>query len=211
MNAPDEAALNPWVSMWTKPRETIQQIVDSDPTQLVLALAVGAGISNALDRAYMREMGDHYELPILLVIVIFAGIIGGIVMLYLGAALIRWTGTWIGGEASSVNIRAAIAWGNVPLIWGLLLWIPQFALLGDEVFKSQSTRLDSSDTVALAILGVAVAEIVVGIWALVVMTKTVGQVQGFSAWKALGNLLLAALVVAVPIFVLAFAMSAAIA
>ena len=45
--------------------------------------------------------------------------------------------------------------------------------------------------------------IVCGIWAFVAGLKCLGEVQGFSAWKALGNGLLAGLVIAAPFIVLA--------
>ena len=207
MDARDEGTLNPWISMWTKPRETVQQIVDTDPTRMVLLLAAIAGFSSALDRASIKNAGDMLELPIIFGIAMIGGALGGVLMLYVGSALVKWTGRWVGGSASSENIRAAMAWSNVPLIWALLIWIPQLALIGDELFKSDTPRMDASETLLYSYLGFGLIEIVIAIWTLVVMLKCLGQVQGFSAWKALGNLLLSALVIVVPILIIAVALS----
>ena len=46
----------------------------------------------------------------------------------------------------------------------------------------------------------AAIEIIVGIWALVVLMKSLGEVHKFSAWKALGSVILGTLVILVPIF-----------
>lgn len=190
---------NPWISMWTRPRETIQQIVTSDPTRLVLLLAALQGISGTLDQASINSAGDRLELPTLLAAVVIAGPVLGILSLYIGAALLRWTGNWIGGQASSQHIRTAIAWSSVPIIWSLLLWIPELWLFGKELFTSETPRLDADVTLSFSYFGFALVEFTIAVWALVVYLKCLGQVQGFSAWKALGNSLLAILVIVVPL------------
>ena len=52
------AELNPWVSIWTQPRATIQQIVDSDPEQSVLILAGISGFASTLDSVRDTGLGD---------------------------------------------------------------------------------------------------------------------------------------------------------
>lgn len=202
MESIKKQTINPWVTMWTKPRATIQQIVDTNPERLVLVLAAIAGFSKALDRASMRSMGDKLEWPIIFLIAAIAGPIGGIISLYIGSALIRWTGNWIGGKSTSENIRAAIAWSSVPTIWALVLWIPELVLFGQELFTTETPNIDANVSLALVLFGFAAIEITIGVWAFIVLLKCLGQVQGFSAWKALGNLILSVLVFFVPIVII---------
>lgn len=175
---------------------------------MVLLLAAISGFSSALDRASIRSLGDRLDMPMIFAIAAVAGPIGGILALYLGGALLRWTGAWIGGNGSAQNIRAAMAWSGVPLIWALLIWIPQLALVGEELFTSATPRLDADESLLFSYLGLSLIEVIIAVWALVVFLKCVGQVQGFSAWKALGNALLSALVIAVPIMAIALLVSA---
>lgn len=198
VRAPDYA-LNPWTSVWTQPRATIQQVVETNPERWVLLLAAISGISGVLDRASMQSLGDKVALPMIIVVAILAGSIGGIIYLYAGAGLLRWTGNWIGGTASSPHIRAALAWSNVPLAYGLLVWTAEIAIFGAELFTTETPRMNANESLIVLMIGFAVIEIVLGVWAIVLVCKTLGQVQGFSAWKALGNLLLALLIVVVPI------------
>lgn len=193
--------LNPWFSIWTRPRATIQQIVDTHPTRLVLLLAAVAGFSQFLDRAVMRNLGDRMEWPMILAIAAVAGPVLGIVGLYIGGALLRWTGGWLGGRASMEQVRAAIAWSSVPLIWALPLWIPELALFGQDLFTKATPRLDANPLLAVVLIGFGLVELIIGIWAIVVFLKCLGQVQGFSAWRALGNALLAFLIVFTAILV----------
>lgn len=193
--------LNPWFSIWTKPRVTIQQIVETDPRRLVLLLAALGGFSTMLDRASMRNLGDKLQWPVLVLLAAIVGPIAGIVTLYIGGALLRWTGSWIGGQASAQHIRAAMAWSSLPEIWGLLLWIPALAVFGQELFTSKMPRVEANPLLDILLLGFATVSLVIGVWQFVIFLKCLGQVQGFSAWKALGNSIMAAMVVLMPIVI----------
>lgn len=195
----------PWLSIWSRPRATIQQIVDSDPTRFVLGLAALNGVSEALNRASGRSVGDDLDLSVILLMAVVFGPLGGILSLYIGGALVRWTGSWVGGQASSQSIRAAIAWGLVPALWVSLLWIPELLLVGVEMFTTETPRADANANLGFVILGLVTIEMVGSIYAVVTVLKCLGQVQGFSAWKALGNLFLAGLVIVLPLFVIGLA------
>jgi len=191
---PNSQKLNPWFSMWTRPRATIQQIIDTNPKHLVLVLAAISGFSNTLGRASFKSLGDHLSVPSIFLVAAFFGPIAGIIGLYLWGFLLRWTGKKLGGTGSAINIRAAIAWATVPLIWALFLWIPELAIFGKELFTSATPHLDTSPMLILLLIGFGLIEMIIAIWSMVVFVKSLAQVQGFTAWRALGNAILAFLV-----------------
>ena len=196
---PSEQPLSPFLSIWIKPRETIRKIVDTDPTKYVTVLAMLAGIGQALDRASSRNMGDSLPLIALLGLCLIFGPSGGSISLYIGGALYRWSGSWLGGQASSEEVRAAIAWSSVPIIFTLPLWIPELLLFGEEMFTKATPKLNANPLLGIVLLGFVAVEVIVGIWAFVVFMKGLGEVQKFSAWKALGSVILGTLVIFVPI------------
>lgn len=187
-------SLNPWVSIWLKPRETIRWIVATDPTRQVILLAALGGISQSLDRAAGRSAGDVLSVPVIFLIALIGGSIGGILSLYIGGAILRWTGSWFGGQATTEEVRAAIAWSSVPTIWALLLWIPELILFREEMFLTVTPRIDASPLLLFLLLGFAVVEITIGIWTFIIFLKCVGEVHRFSAWKALGAVIVPGLV-----------------
>ena len=191
--------LNPWVSIWTKPRATIQQIVDTDPKNSITLLVCISGFAGAIGRASWKGMGDTMELPAIFILAAVLGPFTAVISLYIGSALICWTGKWIGGIASSQNIRAAMAWSSVPIIWSLVLLIPELILFGEELFTTETPILDASLSLTFTLLIFGVIEIIISIWAMVIYLKCLGQVQGFSAWKALANGFLAGLVAFIPL------------
>jgi len=55
MESSNNEALNPWLSMWTKPRATIQNIVDTNPENFVLILAAISGFFTSIDRTSQEK------------------------------------------------------------------------------------------------------------------------------------------------------------
>jgi hypothetical protein len=199
--------LNPWLSIWIKPRATMQQIINTDPTRFVLLLAAVSGFGEALDQASMNATGDQFAWPMIVAMAAILGPIGGLMGLYLIGLLIYWTGHWIGGKASTPHIRAALAWSSVPVIWSLLIWIPELMLFGQELFTGTQPTIESDPFLLSAAVGFGILEMIIALWAFVVCLHCLGQVQGFSAWRALANAILAGLVVIGPILILAIAVT----
>lgn len=195
----------PFFSIWTEPRATIQHIIDSDPERLVLVLAAIGGAIEALNRASSRSVGDELGMGAIFMIALIAGSIGGILSLYVVAGLVGWTGRWIGGVATYKQIRAAIAWSFVPFLWVSLMWIPELLVFGEEMFTTEMPRLEANPNLAYLLLAMVGVEFVGIIWAFVVYLHCLGQVQHFSAWRALGNVVIAALIVVVPTLVVVMA------
>lgn len=165
---------NPWIAIWTRPRETIRWIVETDPTKHVLLLAAFRGITEGLTRAL-----SNGSLPtaVAFVIAFIFGPIGSVIGLYFFGELLSRIGGWFGGQATPEEIRAAVAWSFVPGIPAAI------AILCSQI----SLRLPVTPLLAL---GLVVAAIVLYIWSFVVLLKGLGEVWGFSAWKAWGVIIL---------------------
>lgn len=207
MENEQQTSFNPYKSIWLQPRSTIQHIVDTNPTYLVLALAALAGVSGALSIASAEGWGyDMLLLWVFLIIVAITPLVS-ILALYLMSALTRWTGKSLGGTATQEQIRAAFAWSYIPVIACTALYIPLFMLYGSDLFNYQHTAFPDPFSMApvqsgAAISIVALVEVILNIWSFVISLHCLGQVQGFSAWRALGNQALTLLVVFVPLAII---------
>ena len=185
----------------SSPRATIRNIVDTNPKKYVIVLAMLAGIGQTLNREYSLTLGDSLPLVSILLLGILLGPLVGIITLYLGGALFRWTGSRLGGKATAPEVRAAIAWSSVPTIVATLLYIPELAVFGEELFTSELT-MTTNPALMVALLGFGIIEIFVTIWALVIFLKCLAEVHRFSAWRAAGAALFGALIVGLPIAIL---------
>ena len=217
-----ESLPSPWLTMWTNPRETIRRVVYYDPKRDVLLLAALQGfvsffggmlyiflllvlISNDYVGAPGTWESDLSNLPsmsftalaIALGICATIGPISGLIGLYLYGWLFRMTGRWLGGNAYPIEVRAAIAWSAVPQIWGTILQALKLVLIVYVLYANAINYYISSSAL-LATLGISLlVESIIGIWSLVVLIKSLGEVHSFSAWKALGAVLLAMVIVSV--------------
>lgn len=199
MNSEAQQTLNPWLSIWTRPRATIRQQVERDPEAWVLALVAVAGVGHLLSDASARSYGDRMDLPTLLVMALLVGPLFGILGAYVGGWLLRWSGRLLGGSARPAEIRAAIAWSGVPYVASMLLWIPELLLFGEELFTEATPRLDAAPELQGLLLVFVAVELTAALWAFVAFLKCLGEVQGFSAWRALLNLLLPGVLVGIAI------------
>lgn len=205
-----ESLPSPWLTMWTRPRETIRRIIYYDPKRDVLILATLHGFVFALmlvlypflSIALASNMA--YEVPeiqaselsglpsisftalaIGIGICAIVGPIAGLINLYLYGWLLRVTGRWLGGTAYPVEVRAALAWSAVPRLWGAILLIPQLVLI---VYVLYANAVNSyiPTVPLLVVLGIIfLIQFTISVWWLIVLLKCLGEVHGFSAGRAL--------------------------
>lgn len=198
------APANPWLSIWTQPRDTVRYLVATDPDRHVLQLAMAGGVAQSLAQAMESGVGDKVDLAVILLMSLVIGSVFGLLMLYLGSALLHWTGRWIGGRATREQLRTAVGWSNVPVVVLLFAAGPLLGIAGRVPFMSEQTLVAGGVGLpAAAATGVfGIAMVVLTVWAFVILLKGVGEVQGFSAWKAWGNVLFAGAAVLLPIVAL---------
>lgn len=195
----DPGRENPYLTIWTRPRATIRGILDTNPAHHVLLLAMLGGILQAIDRAAKRHVGDYTSIEAILTVALLLGPIFGIISLYLGGALVAWSGRVLGGAGRSAELRAAFAWGQVPALGRLPITLLQILVLGRELFTSETPELDSNSTLSLFLMATGLIETVLGVWCLVVMVKCVAEAHRFSSWRAVGAMILPVAIVGVAI------------
>ena len=200
---------SPFITIWTSPRETVRRIIAENPELHVTLLACLVGVGDTLDRASARNAGDKLPIGVIVGVAGVLGPLGGLLSLWISSHLLRWTGRWIGGTGDRQHLKTAIAWAAVPMVFSLPLWIPQFVLFGSDMFTEETPRLDARPRLWVLFIGIAVTEVIMAFWSLVLLCHTVAEVQGFrSAWRGFGNLFLAGAVIVVPLILLVAALIA---
>ncbi len=186
-----EAIGNPWVTIWTRPRATIRRIVDHDVRYHVTLLAVASGALVWLERQWSLPPSSG-AFPLIVVFAVIAGAIGGLIELYANGAMLKWAGSALGGVATTAEVRAALAWSRVPIIVAVSIGVLSI-LIGNGGPVAESGSQSS--------LSVLTLHGILAFWGFIVTLKCVGEVHRFSAWRALGSMLLIA--VAIVLLILA--------
>ena len=106
----------------------------------------------------------------------------GILFLYISSAVFKWSGALLGGTASRVEVRTALAWSQVPtIVVAIILMLALFAGVPiPKVLPGQLPQIDPAFYKVMVVVGV------LGIWGFVINLKCLGEVHRFSAWRAFG-------------------------
>lgn len=201
--------VNPWINIWTKPRDTIKKIVSFNPKYRFLILSFLYGLPMLLHSAQNLNLGESYTAVGIVIVAIVLATFLGMLGITIASALLHWTGKWIGGKADYHKVRAAVSWSNVPNIISIIVWILMIFAFKNQVFLENFDQMHTAGK-ALGFLRVgAVIEAIAAIWSFIILVKGLGQVQGFSAWKGILNVLIPFFMVGIVIWLISWAISIA--
>jgi signal peptidase I len=179
----NESKTSPWLTVWFKPGDTIERVLAGNPRGSLLLLA-GLGMASS---AVGTIMGAGFAAVLLdwrfLAMILLGGFVGGVILLYVNGLFFGLSGRLIGGRASQAQMRAALAWGLVPSIVGLVIWLA--ALIGLAASGSASQPTPG----ALMLLPSAISP-VTGLWTLVATVLMVRRVQAFGVFRAVLNVVI---------------------
>ena len=201
-------SITPFFTIWTEPRATIRRIVDTDPTRNVIALAATGPAISALASQWSKALNNNANLSVLWPLWVVASVVFqaalGVLFLFIFSAIFKWSGSLLGGVASRVEVRAALAWSQVPgiaaatvLMLAVLMGIPIPVPTAPGAFPA----------IDPAFYKVMVVELVLAVWGFVISLKCIGEVHRFSAWRALVAVLIPPLIILVVLGLILFAIS----
>ena len=185
--------MSPWISIWTRPKETIRNIVMANPNRSLWLLAAIYGFSSLLNIFQSAGLGANLGvMPIVLFAVILSPI-WGYAMFALWSWIVLVTGKIFRGRGEYQTVRAAYSWSCVPLVFNVAFWFILIALFGRDLFFAiGEDRLTQLEVTTLFVI--LIAKVVLAIWSLVIYLNTLAEVQHFSVLRSIGNVILAGIV-----------------
>lgn len=194
MNSFHEETLNPWFSMWRRPRETVQMYLQTGSNKWLWILAILAGIKLFLDNADAQNVGDQIAFGSIILLSLVFGPLVGIFYWYLFSGLFTLTGKILGLPGDWSDMRKAVGLSFVPLAWLMPFWLVKLVLFGSEVFTPRTPVLDSSLWLLLLIVLFYFVDLFIGGWYVVTLSKSVAEVYDYSAWLAFALIMLSSVV-----------------
>lgn len=193
-----------FTQIWTSPRKVCKYVNETGYEKHFYLLLILSGIARAFDRASQRNMGDHSSIWSIIGISILAGALLGWLTFYLYAALLSWTGKWLKGKGNTDSLLKIICYGMVPTIAALLLLIPQIAIYGNEIFKTDGDITSAGWALNIIVYGSMFLEFIFAIWTIVICVIGISEVQKLSIGKSILNAILPIFVIIIPILIIAF-------
>ena len=88
----------------------------------------------------------------------------------------------------------------------MIFWIPEILIFGQESFTTpDENSLATITPYALYEVGFVIIKMTANVWVFILLFKALGQVQEFSAWKALWSLMIPGLIILILVLLIAFA------
>lgn len=191
-----------FTKIWTQPRKVFKFINDTRYEKYFYILLFFAGVVRALDRASTKNTGDDSSLFFILFFGVVLGGAFGWISYFIYAALTSWTGKWLDGAGDTTSIFRMMAYALLPSTLALVFIIPQIAIFGVNVFRD--VEYDTATAFGDIVFWISVfCEVVLSLTTLVFMAIGLSEVQKFSVWKAVLNLILPICVIVVPFLLLA--------
>lgn len=188
---------NDWITIWVQPRATIRRIVGENPKRGLWLLAAIYGFSALLNSFQSLSFGSSLGiLPIFILALLFAPIWGYLVFAIWGY-VVSLTGRWLKGQGDFQQVRAAYAWSCVPLVVGDLIWILMMFFIGASLFINPSPEQILPSGKAVLLLSLLFCKVVLSIWSLVIYLNALAEVQKFSVFRAIGNVIIAGIIVGI--------------
>lgn len=196
---PDQS---PWISVWTRPRETIRLILQN-PKQSIWILAFIYGINSLLNVFQSYPLALHTGIGAMVLITLVVAPFWGYLFFYIWSKVVFWCGKLLKGEGDFPSIRAAYAWSCVPLTGNLPLWILLIFFYSRFLFFGTQDQVVNSGSVLLLFL-ILIGKLVFSIWAIVLYLQMLSEVQQFSILRAIANVVIAFLFLGIALGLLWF-------
>jgi len=185
-------------TIWIQPRATIRRIVDLDPYQYVGLIAATFGTNVGLFAWFFYKCApDSFFTdypPRWSVAFGAAGAAIVVIGLYFSGFFFRWAGKILGGVANYAEVRAALAWSWVPLIFAYVLFTPVEYGLSKGAYAwwtskphqpLQILRTPWEPFFNVYLGAYVLIALAVQVWWLMIRAKCLGEVNRFSAWLGL--------------------------
>lgn len=202
--AKKELDINPWLSIWCRPRETIRKIVNFNPKFRFIILSGLYGFPMLLHIAQNLSLAENFTTLGIVIVAAILSVFIGMLGITISSALLLWTGRWIGGKGTYFPVRAAVSWSNVPNFFTVIVWFALLAMYGKQIFMEDFAEGTLAGANQMIFTGAMVIQAVLAIWSFIILVKGLGEVHGFSAWRGVLNVLIPFFLIGILIWALSW-------
>jgi len=202
-NPPHE--IRPLVDIWLRPRRVFRELAEAPITFIDYLLAAAQGTVSWLALCRAQSAGLHAGAAEIFIKALYVGPVAGVLGVLVMTALYGQIGRRVGGSATRTQIFHVLAYGGVPLVVSLGIWIIAALLLGAPVFV-EKTPADLELIPGLLLKFQSFAHLALIGWSLLIQVMGFSEVQGLAVRRAFGIWVIGQLLVLVAVIVLAVAL-----
>ena len=148
-------------------------------------LAAAQGIGNFLALYRTEGAGAHSSVEDILANSFAYGAIAGVASVFLMAVIYRRLGTRAGGKSTTNQVIHVLAYGSVPLVASLAMWVLTALLAGEATFV-ETPRADVEGFLVLLLHVQFISYVLLLIWSIVLQVMGFSEIQGLTTRRAFG-------------------------
>ena len=148
-------------------------------------LAAAQGIGNFLALYRTEGAGAHSSVEEILANSFAYGAIAGVGGVFLMAIIYGRLGARAGGKSTTTQVIHVLAYGSVPMVASLALWVLTALLAGEATFV-ETPRADVEGFLALLLHAQFISYVLLLIWSVVLQVMGFSEIQGLATRKAFG-------------------------
>jgi hypothetical protein len=181
---PPTEPIRPLHDVWLRPRRVFRELATRpiNGTDYLLGAAQGVVGWLALSRA--QNVGANSSIAEIFGKALLVGSIAGIASLFLMGAIYSRLGARAGGASARTQVIHVLAYGGVPMVASLVVWIFTALLAGEATFE-QVQRADLEGFIALLLHVQFFVYVLLTLWSVVIQVMGLSEIQGLTTRKAL--------------------------
>lgn len=198
-----ESPANPWMTFWTAPRVTLQAVLATNPAKYLWILILFGGISRILGRIPSIPFEEPLTNDMVRALAFLGGPLLGLIIVFVIGRLLHIILRKLGGTATWIESRTAVAWALAPSIPSVALWTIMYLSYGVQVFSPDAIENVADSGTQLVLTIDYFIQSALTIWMLALEILLLANVHKVSVWRVLGAEALLAVVSLAPLFALA--------
>lgn len=181
--------MNPILSIWTQPSKTIEHLIEHKKVSYALLIIMLGSMSQGV--IAFKDTGFLYDfsLPAIIAITLVLSLVGGLAGWGITIPIYTWIGKWLGGSGTMRNMSLAIVAPSLLTIWTAPVGILAVILYGKELFSAPDIFAITNMSTGFYLFN-ALLMLGISIYSMVVLSKGVGIVHEFSAWRGFGTIMI---------------------
>jgi hypothetical protein len=181
--------IRPLKDVWLRPRRVFRELATSPIGIVDYLLAAAQGIGNFLALYRTEGAGAHNSVEQILANSFVYGAVAGVASVFLMAVIYRRLGARAGGKSTFNQVVHVLAYGGVPLVASLALWVLTALLVGEATFV-ETPRADLEGFLVLILHVQFIAYVLLLVWSVVLQVMGFSEIQNLATRKAFGVWLL---------------------
>lgn len=165
-------------------------MLDNKPISYLIFLAILSSFATGILAFADGGLFEEFSLPVILLFVTILSIIISIAGLGFSAVIYTWLGKLLGGTGTIRNMSYAVAAGYIPTIWTMPIGIIAVILYGKNLFMQPVGDFAITNMSLGFYLFHSLILMGVSIFGMVVLSKGIGIVHDFSAWRGFGVIMI---------------------